>query len=436
MPGESKITVSEEYLKSMERKVSDLKALREISAIISSTLDFNDLMTLVMEKAKNVMNAEACSILLYNKNTKKLEFEVALCKDETSSDILKEKVMLDLGQGIAGWVAEHHKPLVINDVRSDSRFYQEADRLTGFDTRSLIAVPLIGRSGVVGVAEIINPRDKDSFDDYDSEIFQTFCRQVAIAIENACFYRESIEREKLRQELDIASSLQKSFLPETPLFKKGNLTVSAVNISASKVGGDLYDYIELAGGKVGILIGDVSGKGVSGALYMAKIISDFRYIARDIESPGKALEMLNSRLARTPRGMFITAIYIIADASTGDLKMSVAGHPPFLCLTGGDVMVIEGASGPPVGIVPVEYPESSMLLKNGDRILMLTDGVYEARNRKGKILGFESLVGFIKKHKKEVQLIPAVVDYIKKFSKGAEMTDDLTMVELSWKDGG
>lgn len=97
---EPTVTVSKDYLKNIEKKVQDFKTLIEVSTIISSTLDFNDLITLVMEKAKKVMDAEACSILLYNKDTNKLEFEVALCKKESTSETLKEKVTLDMGQGI------------------------------------------------------------------------------------------------------------------------------------------------------------------------------------------------------------------------------------------------------------------------------------------------------------------------------------------------
>jgi sigma-B regulation protein RsbU (phosphoserine phosphatase) len=189
------ITIPEDYLKNLEKKVEDLKTLMDISAIISSTLDFNELITLVMEKAKDVMAAEACSILFYNRDTNKLEFEVAICKEEETSDILKKKITLEMGQGIAGWVAEKLEPLIIKDVKKDNRFYQDADKQTGFITESLIAVPLVGRRGLIGVAEILNPKNKD----YDLEMFQILTKQFAIAIENALFHRESLERERLKQ---------------------------------------------------------------------------------------------------------------------------------------------------------------------------------------------------------------------------------------------
>jgi sigma-B regulation protein RsbU (phosphoserine phosphatase) len=428
MAKESNVTVSEAYLKKLEKKVEDLKILIDVSAIISSTLNLEDLMPLVMEKSKNIMDAEACSILFYNKETNRLEFEVAICKTKSTSDILKKKITLEMGQGIAGWVAANQQPLFINDVKTDSRFYKAADKLTGFETKSIIAFPLIGRSGLIGVAEMINPRKKD----YDLEILQILSRQFAIAIENALFYKESIGRERLKQELEIASAVQESFLPESPIFKKGRMKVSAVNIPAAKVGGDIYDFIEPVKGKVGVLIGDVSGKGVSAALYMAKVISDFRYIAHEINSPEIILNKINSVLSKTPRGMFLTAIFMIADLDTGKLHLSVAGHPPFLWLTKGKVRIMDMHAGPPLGILPTNYPVAELSMNNGDRLLLLTDGVFEAKNKKGNRIGFKNLVRFVRKNKEDDQLVQKIIEYINDFSKGVERADDLTIVEVKW----
>ncbi len=421
------VEISGEVLKGMEKKVEDLKTLMDLSSVISSTLDFSELIPIVMEKAKAVMEAGACSILLYNKDANRLEFEVALCEEGPTSELLKKHVTLEMGQGIAGWVAQNLKPLVIPDVGSDKRFYRDADKLTGFTTKSIIAVPLIGRGGLIGVAEVINPKK-----DYDMEIFQLLCRQFAIAIENSLYHKESLERERMKQELDIASAIQKSFLPASPVFRKGNLIVSAKNISAAKVGGDIYDFVEPAEGRVGVLIGDVSGKGVSAAIYMAKVSSEFRYIARLADSPSTALDRLNISLAGAPRGMFLTGIYMIVDTSTGDCHVSVAGHPPFLWLSDGAVRVMSVPAGPPVGIIPSEYPSASFRLNKGDRLLLLTDGLFDAKNRGGQRLGFDAVVKFVTGHLHDEQLIERLVDFADDFSGGGDRADDLTIVELKW----
>jgi sigma-B regulation protein RsbU (phosphoserine phosphatase) len=422
------VEIPEEDLRGMERKIDQLKTLMDLSSIISSTLDFDELVALVMEKAKAVMEAEACSILIYNRDTGRLEFEVALCKEDAAGETLKKQVTLEMGQGIAGWVALNLKPLVIDDVGADSRFFKGADALTGFATKSIIAVPLIGRSGLIGVAEMINPKKKD----YDMEIFQLLCRQFAIAIENSLFHRESIQRERLRQELDIASELQKSFLPLSPVFKKGNLMAAAVNISAAKVGGDIYDFVEPSEGKAGVFIGDVSGKGVSAAIYMAKASSDFRYMARLSDSPSAVLGRLNGILASSPRGMFLTGIYIVVDTATGVFDFAAAGHPPFLWLSDDEVKVVSAPSGPPLGIISAEYPVSSFSMERGDRLLLFTDGVFDAKDREGRRIGFESIVKYVKVHRNEDRLYDRLVDFVDEYAQGVERADDLTVVEVGW----
>jgi sigma-B regulation protein RsbU (phosphoserine phosphatase) len=428
MEDKALVTIPEAVLKGMERKVDRLRTLMDMSAILTSTLDLDDLISLVMEKAKSDLDAEACSLLFYNKDTDRLEFKGAICDDEKTSLRPDEKGTLEMGQGIAGWVATNLQPVFLEDVKTDSRFNQEMERFAGFSAKSVIAAPLIGRSGLIGVIEILNPRNKD----YDLELVQLLARQFAAAIENSFFYKESVDRERLRQELDIASSLQRSFLPESSSFRKGDLAIRAANISAEQVGGDLYDVIEQGEDKVGVLIGDVSGKGISAAIYMARFSSDFRHVAHFAGSPSHTLARLNRSLLKSPRGMFLTCIYLRVHIATGEVHLSVAGHPPFLWISKGRVKVMSVEAGPPLGIIPAEYPATTMSLKKGDRLLLLTDGVFEAKNRAGQRLGFENLVRFIDMHRKEKEFVNVVMEYVDNFSAGTGRSDDITIVELKW----
>lgn len=423
------INVPAAYLNKLEQKVEGLSALVEISEIISSTHQLDELMNLVMDRAKKELGAEACSILFYNRQTNKLEFEVALCCDDTTNRMLKKTVTLEMGQGIAGWVAEKLEPLVIKDVRADKRFFSGVDKQTGFITESMIAVPLIGRAGLIGVAEIINPRKLD----YDQEVFQLLCRQFAIAIENAILYRESLQKERLKQEFEIAAVLQRSFLPASPNFEKGGLNISATTIPAAKIGGDLYDFIEPVDGKVGVLIGDVSGKGVSAALYMAKAVSDFRYAARLQPSPAKVFGQMTAQLSESPRGMFLTSIYMIVDLLNGTVDVASAGHPPFLWITEDGVRAMSLPSGPPLGILPLEYPSTTIQLNAGDRLLLFTDGVFDAHDHEGGRLGFERLLDFVKDHRHDGDLIGGLMQYISSLEQGADRADDITIVDIRWK---
>jgi sigma-B regulation protein RsbU (phosphoserine phosphatase) len=408
--------------------VEYLKRLVEMSSILSSTLELDDLIPLVMERAKSHMNAEACSVLFYNKETNRLEFKGPTCESYSASGISHKEGSLEMGQGIAGSAAKTLQPVFIEDVRTDIKFDEEAERFAGFPIKSIIAMPLVGRSGLIGVVEILNPGK----DDYDPEVVPTFARQFAIAIENSLFYREAVEKERMKQELDIASTLQKSFLPDSCILKKGDLWASAVNIPAEKVGGDLYDFVERGEDSVGILIGDVSGKGISAALYMARFSCNFRHVAHISNSASLALKRLNASLIKSPRGMFLTCIYLLVDIRTGDAQLSVAGHPPSLWITKGQVKVMSVPGGPPLGIIPGEYPATTLSLAKGDRLVLLTDGVFEARDKGGQRLGFENLVSFIDSHRTEEDLVNRMINYVDDFSKGAERADDLTIVELKW----
>jgi sigma-B regulation protein RsbU (phosphoserine phosphatase) len=256
------------------------------------------------------------------------------------------------------------------------------------------------------------------------------CRQFAIAIENALYHKESLAQERMKQELEIAASVQKSFLPDLPFFSKGSITMSAANIPAAQVGGDLYDFIELTDGKIGILIGDVSGKGISAALFMAKAISDFRHVVHLAESPGHLLQLLNAMLSRAPHGMFMTALYLVVDTSTGKIEAARAGHPPPLLVQGDAVTIMDIPAGPPLGILETEYSDSSFFLKGSDRLLLFTDGCFEARDRSGRRTDFHAFVRFVREHCGEQQLTRKVVDFVHDFSGGAALADDVTIIEV------
>jgi len=426
MQTEPMTTISEHELATLRKRLTALETMWELSSLLSSAIELDELMPLVIDRAKQDMDAEACSILFYNRETNKLEFEVAICAEDDACSVLKKTISLDMGQGIAGWVAEQQKTLVIADARSDPRFFQGADAATGFVTRNMIAVPLIGRSGLIGVAEIINFNRQD----YNIELIELLCRQFAIAIENAIYHRDAIKRERLKQELEIAATVQQSFLPATPTFSRKTAAVSAFSRPAAQVGGDLYDFIEPADGMLGLLIGDVSGKGISAALFMAKVISDFRFLARGERSPGAVLSRLNASLTNAPRGMFVTVMYAIVDTGTGQVIIACAGHPPAIHIAETAVRELAVPSGPPLGIMDFAYPDTPLRLQPGERLLFVTDGVFEAKNPEGARWGYEAMLDAVKQNSRQLDLMKIIVDCADIFAASAPQADDTTLVEM------
>jgi sigma-B regulation protein RsbU (phosphoserine phosphatase) len=422
-------------LELLRKKIHDLNSLIEVSAIISSTLDLEEVMNLVMEKAQAVMNAEASSVMLVNERTGLLECEIAL---GSVREKLKH-IELQRGQGIAGWVVAHDEAVIVPDVDRDSRFYSEVDQSTGFKTRSILAAPLKVKDKVIGVAEVINRRDAQPFTADNLALFTTFCRQVALAIENARMHRFMLEQQRLQQQLESAHSIQQSFMPQKfPHTASDRFAVAAQNIPATAVGGDLFDFFEIDTRRVGMVIGDVSGKGVPAALYMARLISDLRYYSHIHDRPQAVMQTINGLLyERSQQGMFVTLVYLLMDRLTGELTITNGGHLPplwFQAQTQRCQLVDHGA-GIPLGILPqIELSEHQVQLQPGDQFLLYTDGIIEAKNDRGKMFSLDRLRQIFGQSRSHPQsLIDELVEQVQKFSRRVPQHDDITLLAIQWR---
>ncbi len=421
----------------LNERVARLQSLIEVTAIISSVLDLEELLNLVMEKAQSVMRAEASSVLLLNESTGKLECEVAL---GAVSDQIKEKVSLDLGQGIGGWVAQTGEPLIVADVSMDPRFYAKSDEITGFKTRSILAAPLKVKEKVIGIAEVLNPVDGRAFTNEDLDLFITFSRQVALAIENAKIHRYLLEKQKLEQQLEAAYSIQQSFMPQTfPQSSEGAFSVWATNLPAKSIGGDFYDFIEFTPQpKLGIMIGDVSGKGIPAALYMARLVSDLRFYSLSEKTPAACLSAVNNTLAtRSRRGMFVTLVYLLLDLESGKLQITNGGHlsPIWYHHTTGQIEMLEHLEGIPLGISRMAtFQATEIQLAPGDSLVLFTDGVIEAKNKRGMQFSRTGLIEALHtRWESPKALVTHLIKRVLHFSQGMAQHDDITIVAFTWR---
>lgn len=418
------------YLRS---RVSDLSSLIEVSIIINSTLDLDDLIELVMEKAQTVMKAEASSVMLINEEKNILEIPVALGE---VGEKMKNKIELDIDEGIAGWVATHGQPLIVPDVTVDQRFSAKSDHTTGFQTRSILAVPLKVRERIIGVAEVINRVDGNAFDDDDLDLFLTFSRQVAMAIDNAQMHQFLLEKQKLEQELESAKIIQQSFMPESfPDDPDHHFSIFAKSLPAKSVGGDFFDFIRFDEKTIGIAVGDVTGKGVPAALYMARLVSDFRSLAQKFTEPDKVLISLNGLLVeRSRRGMFVTFQYGILNASDGTFIYANAGHIPFIrCRPDRrHPELLEGGKSIPLGIAPeFNLVQESIQLDNGDAIVLVTDGIIEAKNNAGDVFSLSRTLKELSKPRGTAEsIVTQLVEEVQSFTGDAVQHDDLTILAL------
>ena len=245
---------------------------------------------------------------------------------------------------------------------------------------------------------------------------------------------EAKERERIEQELRVARSIQQASLPkEVPSLEGWQIT--PYYQPAREVGGDFYDFFELEDGRVGVVVGDATGKGVPAALVVTATYSMLRAVAQALGSfsPGEILAQVNETLlARIPDNMFVTCFYAILDPKSGSLSYANAGHDlPYLRGRGGDAEELR-ARGMPLGLMSgMSYEEGEASLREEDSVLFYSDGLVEAHDPKGEMFGFPRLRALVAEHVEERQLGDFLMEEIHSFvGEGWEQEDDITLLTL------
>ncbi len=259
-----------------------------------------------------------------------------------------------------------------------------------------------------------------------SESFNTMAEEIDH------FIMKLSELNRQKAELQIASNIQMGLL-EPQQYRNETVCVKASMLPAKEVGGDLYDYRVLENGNIFFTVADVSGKGISAALFMSRAITLLRQYAELGYSPGKILFEYNNHLAgHNPNRMFITTFAAVYHPETGVLTYANAGHNKPYVLSD-RLIKLDGKHGAAAGVFKnTQYPETTISLNAGDRVYLYTDGVTEAQNTKGEFLGDETLERVLHKHLSSdaEELSTAVLDEIKSFTNGAVQTDDITVLTL------
>jgi PAS domain S-box-containing protein len=245
--------------------------------------------------------------------------------------------------------------------------------------------------------------------------------------------REAQERERIEQELRIARLIQQTLLPKT-LPKLSGYDIAAYYQPAREVGGDFYDTFELEDGRLGLVVGDVTDKGIPAALVMATTRTMLRVSAQRLFPPGEVLKRANEELvADIPPNMFITCLYAILDPESGRLIYANAGHdPPYLRHHGSGVEELR-ARGMPLGLMPgMEYEEKKITLNRGESVLFYSDGLVEAHDPHHEMFGFPRLQRLVGTHRSgESSLIDFLLSELINFTGGDwEQEDDITLVTL------
>jgi phosphoserine phosphatase RsbU/P len=356
------------------------------------------------------------------------------------------ELQIRASKGASIRISSHVRDLVIGEKRSLLVHDALMDEALGArlsivqdQIRSMLAIPLQTETRVIGLIYLDSPFLVREFTKGDLSLLTVMGNIAAIRIEHARFV-ELEQAEKLRaQEMKHAAMIQRSILPGNfpPFPDRREFQLHAAMTPAKGVGGDLFDFFLLDQDHLAFAVGDVSGKGVPAALFMAVARTLLRGTAQHKASPAECMDYLNQALIeQNQSGMFLTMFYAVLNTRTGEIEFSNAGHnPPYIFSPGGAVRPLKNASSTMLGLFPqIQYTQATEQLAAGESILVYTDGVTEAQDPAGEFFEDERLIDYLQAHAAEPaeQLVNGLHELLKKFAADAPQADDITALALRY----
>jgi phosphoserine phosphatase RsbU/P len=440
-----------EELQLEESRVFDF--LHGLGTAFSDDLHLADLHRLIVEGAMRILDAHAGALYLVDRPGKLLlpTFLSPGCPPliEVPKPILQQSITnpsalesfvrlhpVKRGDGLLGMVWEKQEPVFLSNSDYDSRL--ESLKASTSQIDSVLVAPLLYGNQNLGVLAVANEPMSTPFTAADFIVFQSIVEQSAFALCNAMVYSEAAEKRRIDRDLDVARDIQRILLPAAPPEIPG-YQIAGINIPASQVSGDYYDYIPVSDSRYGIAIADVCGKGVAASLIMAMCRSVLRSVARLNTSAAQVLHEVNRQLYPDIReDMFISMAYLIAEKSSENLILARAGHdaPLLYQASTGSVEKVNPA-GMALGIDSGNVfdrvtADCTIRLERGDCLILYTDGVTEALDFNGIEFGIGRLIEVIKESANESAqaIVARVTEKVKAFVGNNPQTDDITLVAI------
>jgi serine phosphatase RsbU (regulator of sigma subunit) len=348
-----------------------------------------------------------------------------------------EKTIYRVGEGVVGLVAQ--KKEMCRLERAHDADEMKRLGLNPRNIRNVLAVPLKVKEQILGVLVVQNRKAEGVFNLNDTHLLQALADQAGLSINNVHMYAELAKTDRLRQEMNIASDMQRQLLP-TAIPSAENLSIAAYIRPAKEVGGDYYDFVENTDKSLGIVIGDVSGKGLPAGLIMVMAKTVLQIVARD-ESNAKTIvsQFAREMYPKMHRGQFMTLNYLLWQPKTRTLHCAGAGHEHILWYHKDNDRALDKirAGGMAVGLI--EDPtalikEHALTAAPGDVFLLYTDGITEARNKKDELFTLKRLMSAFEQCaplSNPDLICERIIGTINEFSEGIDQYDDITLVVLS-----
>ena len=412
----------------MEKVKSEHKAFSVISEVSKALIlhkPINELLDNIMDLICENLPMDRGILMLKEGNPPQFIPKVV----RINNDSLKDR-KIQVSQSIINMAVSKNSSVLTSDAQADTRFKAQ-ESILKFNIHSAMCVPLWNNKEIIGIIYSDRISLMEQFSDDDLKLLTLLSNLAAVKIENAKLIVQSIEKEKMEKELDLAAKIQEDFLPkESPESK--NFDIVGSNIPCYQVGGDYYDFITIDPSRLGVVVADVSGKGVGASLLMASLRAALHselYPKYKIEEMAAKLNNFVHR-SSSPNS-FITFFYSELNNKTGEFKYINAGHnPPLVIDKKGKIQRLESC-GLCLGMFPsTSYEASKVTLDVGDKAILFTDGITESRNKDNKDFDEEGLIKLIQKHSKlsAKKLLEKINEEVDSFISGAERMDDMTIV--------
>ena len=401
-----------------------LRRVLEVTRTLSAPFELDHMLSEVVDAARNILDADRGTVFLYDEASDELVVRVAT---ELSHFRIPAR------KGIVGECAMTRQLINVPDCYADERFNRAIDEETGYRSRCMLTIPLIGfEDSLVGVLQILNKKD-GIFDEQDEFIASALAAQAAVVLHRAKIIESMIATERLDREITVARDVQMGTLPKEIPDMRG-YGIAGAFAPTDQTGGDLYDFVPLEDDRLFLLMGDATGHGIGPALSATQVRAMLRVALRLGASLDEVFVNINDQLVDDlPDDRFVTAFFGLLDAKKHVVNFHSAGQGPILHYHAAD----NSYDWHEPSTFPLGYMEQanlsapiSLSLQPGDILGLISDGIYEYEDEAGVQFGQQGVAGVIDAMSgaQAKELVPAIMEAVREHGRNAPQADDITIV--------
>jgi serine phosphatase RsbU (regulator of sigma subunit) len=419
----------------VRHRLIGLTKLMEITRRLAAQNELGPILEIITEGACQALECERASLFLYDEKRRELYTRV-------TTDLEIREIRMSIDAGFNGWVGRNKRALNVSDPANDERWNAAIDRQTGFQTRAVLAAPLISPRDerLLGTLELLNKKNGQAFDQADENLLMAFAAHAAVSVERVELLENFNQTREIEVSIDAARKLQAGFLPQR-LPRIEGYELAAWWQPALGVAGDYYDVVRLPDGRLALAVADVSGHGLGPSLIMASARAMLHVLSRTVSQPGRILTLLNETITPDLKlGRFITFLLGALDTQRHTLSFANAGHGPAFHLARRTSRIRQlEATSCPIGVTLDELRDAAepIEMEPGDLVVLATDGATEQRNSEGEMFSKARLEQLVRDN----QTVPAprLLEILKTkiagFYRGLHPDDDVTILILERKIG-